>query len=195
MFNVYENPWGLTGIAVVILFTILVLRTIFPEKRLRWLMVIPALIVVVAFALDYLVETDREKIDAVISTAVKAVQNEDPDAVSTVIANNYRDSYHSSKSALMSHCRTVLSEPIIEKNIKRIVSINIQPPNATVIFTVRTLFDKQSDIYQGFKQQMLTEAQANLRKQPDGRWLIDRIELLKIDLHPAGWKDVGSANW
>lgn len=69
------------------------------------------------------------------------------------------------------------------------------PPHADIIFTVRTLFDKQSRPYQAFKQQMLTELQADLRKQPDGRWLISRVELLKIDLHPADWQDVKEANW
>lgn len=158
-------------------------------------MIIPILLILAAFGLDYLVETDREKITSVISTAVKAVENEDPDSIETIIADNYRDSYHSTKNALMSHCRTVLSEPLIAKNIKRISSMDVQPPKATVIFTVRILFDQRSSIYQGFKQQMLTESQAELRKQPDGSWLINSIELRKIDLHPADWKSAGSANW
>ena len=158
-------------------------------------MLIPALLILAAFGLDYLIETDAEKIDAVITAAVKAAENEDPDSIEMFIADNYEDSYHRSKNALMSHCRRTLSEPLIEKNIIRIVSMDVQPPQADVIFTVRILFDKQSRPYQNFKQQMLTELQANLRKQSDGRWLISRAELLKIDLHPADWKNVGSTNW
>jgi hypothetical protein len=135
-----------------------------------------------------------EKINAVINKGVKAVEEENTYAIEMIIADNYSDSYHSTKSALMSHCRAILSEPLIEKNIKRIVSLNIQPPKATAIFTVRILFDKQSYVYQSFKQQILTEVQADLQKQPDNRWLINRVELLKIDLHPAGWQAIEKAN-
>jgi hypothetical protein len=95
----------------------------------------------------------------------------------------------------MAHCREILSEPLIEKNIKRTVSIDIQPPKATAIFTVRILFDKQSYVYQSFKSQMLTEVQADLQKQLDNRWLINRVELLKIDLQPADWQSIKKADW
>jgi hypothetical protein len=95
----------------------------------------------------------------------------------------------------MAHCREVLSEPLIEKNIGRTVSIDLNPPKATVIFTVRVLFDPQSYIYQGFKQQIVTEVQADLQKHPDNQWLINRVELLKIDLQPADWQSIKKADW
>jgi len=195
MFNFFEHPWGLIVIAAAIFFIILVLQTIFPQKRLRWFKVISVLLIIAAFGIDYLVETDREKISKVITTAVKAVENEDPDSIETIIASDYRDSLHSSKTALMSYFRRALSEPLIRKNITRINSIDIQLPRATVIFTVRIFFEQQSSIYQGFKQQLLVESQADLEKQPDGRWLTSQIELLKIDLQPANWQNAGSASW
>ena len=195
MFNVFENPWGLIVIAVVIFFIILVSQTISPQKRLRWLKVIPVLLAVAAFGIDFLVETDREKISAAITTVVKAAENETPDLIEPVIANDYRDSLHNSKSVLMSYFRRALSEPLIRKNIERIRSIDIQPPRAIVIFTVRILFDQQSSVYQGFKQQLLVEAQADLEKQSDGRWLINRIEPLKLDNQPATWQSAGNGNW
>jgi hypothetical protein len=194
MFNIFENPWSLITIAVVAVIILLILRWISPEKY-RWeLWLAPVLLVVMAFGLDFLVETDLEKINAVIDTGVKAVEVEDPDSIEQIIADNYSDSYHTTKSALMLHCRATLSEPLIEKNIKRIISINIQPPKATAVFTVRILFDKQSYVYQSFKQQMLTEVQADLQKQPDNRWLINRVELLEIDFHPANWQYTEQAN-
>jgi hypothetical protein len=195
MFNVFEHPWGLIIIAVIASLILLVFRGIFPEKRRWWQWLLPVLLVVAAFGLDYVVETDLEKINAVIDKGVKAVEEEDPDAIEQIIADNYHDSYHSSKSVLMEHCREVLSEPLIEKNIKRNVSKTILPPEATVIFTVRVFFDKQSYIYQDLKQQMMTEVQADLRKQPDGGWLINRVELLKIDFQPAKWQSIKQANY
>jgi hypothetical protein len=41
---------------------------------------------------------------------------------------------------------------------------------------------------------MLTEVQADLQKQPDGGWLINRVELLKIDFQPASWQYTEQAN-
>jgi hypothetical protein len=188
MFNFFEHPWGLIAIAVVASLVLLMFRSIYPEKRRWWQWLIPVIIALAAFGLDFLVHTDLEKINAVINKGVKAVEDENPDAIEMIIADNYSDSYHSSKSVLMAHCREILSEPLIEKNIKRTVSIDIQPPKAVIIFTVRILFDKQSYVYQSFKSQMLTEVQADLQKHPDNQWLINRVELLKIDFQPADWK-------
>ncbi|MFZ0035714.1 MAG: hypothetical protein WAK60_12100 [Sedimentisphaerales bacterium] len=188
MFDVYEHPWGLITVAIVVSLVLLMFRSISPEKFRWWLWLLPALLVLAAFGLDFLVETDLEKINTVINTGVKAFEDENPDLIEPLIADNYTDSYHSSKSVLMAHCGELLSEPLIEKNIKRIVSIDIQPPNATAIFTVRILFDKQSYVYQSFKSQMLVKVQTDLQKQMDNRWLINRVELLEIDMQPAGWK-------
>jgi hypothetical protein len=195
MFNCFENPWGLITIAIITFFVLLILRSISPQKCRWWLWLLPAILVLAAFGLDFLVETDLEKINAVIDKGVKAVENEDADSIEQIIADDYSDSYHRSKNALMSHCKVQLSEPLVEKNIKRIVSIDIQPPKATAIFTVRILFDKQSYVYQGFKQQIVTEVQADLQKQPDSRWLINKVELLKLDFHPADWRSIQQANW
>jgi len=195
MFNCFEHPWGLITIVIATLFALLIFRSVFPEKCRWWLWLLPAVLVLAAFGLDFLVETDLEKVNAVINRAVLAVENEDPDSIELITADNYSDSYHSTKNALMSHCRTRLSKPLVEKNIKRIVSIDLQPPKATAIFTVRVLFDRQSYVYQSFKQQILTEVQANLQKQPDNRWLINRVELLKLDLHPADWQSIGNTDW
>jgi hypothetical protein len=195
MFNVFEHPWGLITAAAVAVLVLLILRSVAPEKCRWWLWLLPVFLVIAAFGLDFLVETDLEKINAVIGKGVKAVETENPDAIETIIADNYTDSFHSSKIALIEHCGEILSGPLIEKAIERTVSVDIQPPKASAIFTVRVLFDKRSFIYQNFKQQMVTEVQADLRKQPDGRWLISRVELLKIDLQPIKWQSIKQADW
>lgn len=195
MFNVFEQPWGLIIIAGVAALILLILRSIVPQKCHWWLWLLPMFLVVAAFGLDFLVETDLEKINAVIDTGVKAVEDEDCDTIESIIADDYSDSIHRSKSILMSYCEEILSEPLIEKNIKRTASMDIQPPKATTIFTVRILFDRRSHVYQSFKQQMLVEVQADLRKQPDSKWLVSRVELLKIDFQPARWQNIKQANY
>jgi hypothetical protein len=106
----------------------------------------------------------------------------------------------------MHHCRVKLAEPLIEKNIKRIQSIEFssrsgealrgdESQNATAVFTVRMLFDERSYVYRSFKQQLHIKAELDLQKQADGRWLITRTEILELDLRPVNWKDITQLNW
>ena len=203
---IFEQPWPMLITAGFVFLLVLILRSIFPEKRHAWQWLVPALLAAAAFGLDYLVETDLEKINAVISIAVMAVEEENPAAIKAIIADNYRDSFHKTKDVLMHHFRARLSEPLIEKNIKRIQTVEIssrsgealrgdESPTATAVFTVRMLFDKRSYVYQSFKQQLHVKAELNLHKQPDGRWLITRAEILELDLRPVNWKDITQLNW
>ena len=185
-------------LAIVTLFIVLMVRRIFPEKWHWWQLALPVLLIAAGLGLDYLVQTDTEKINAVINVALNAVEEEDPDAIETILADNYRDSYHLTKRTLMTHCRARLSVPLVEKNIKRIVSIDVSPspyqgrgspPTATAIFTVRILFDKQSYVYQGFKTQMFVKMKLDLQKQHNS-WLISRAEILEIDRQLANWRHI-----
>jgi hypothetical protein len=195
MSAIFEQPWPLLITAGFVFLLIVIVRSILPEKRHAWQWLLPLLLVAAAFGLDFLVETDREKINAVISTGVKAVEEENPDVIEAIIADNYSDSYHKTKDDLMRHCRVKLAEPLVERNIKRMQAVELSLPEATAVFTVRMLFDKRSYVYQGFKQQLHVKAKVDLHKQPDGRWLITRAEILELDLRPVNWKDIQQLSW
>ena len=188
MFNIFEKPWGLLLAAIIVLIAILMVRTIWPGKRHWWQWLLPAFLVAVAFGLDFLVQTDTEKINAVINTAVKAIEEENCDAIEAIISDNYRDSYHKTKRDLMYHCRLRLSKPLVERNIKRIVAIEISAAKATAVFTVRIIFDKRSYVYQQYKREMFIKIKLDLQKEQDNRWLISRAEILAIDRLPAKWQ-------
>jgi len=191
MFDVFERPWGLLIVAIVALPVLLMFRGIFPEKRHWWQLALPAFLAAAAFGLDALVETDLEKINAVIATGVKAVEEENPDAIEPIISENYSDSSHRTKTALMRHCRRTLSEPLIEKNIKRIVEIVVSPSRTTAeaTFTVRIVFDKRSYVYQSYKRIMLAKVKVSLQKEQD-KWLINQAELLELDRQPVDWQNI-----
>ena len=121
MFNIFEQPWTLLVVAILTLPVLLMLRRIFPDKRHWWQWLLPPFLAVAAFGLDLLVQTDLEKINEVINTGIKAVENEDCASIEAIISDNYHDSYHNTKKHLMYHCRARLVEPLVEKNIKRIV--------------------------------------------------------------------------
>jgi len=77
MLDIFEQPWTLVGTAVLVLFGMLTFRSFFPEKRRWWQLLVPVFLTVAAFGADMLVQTDTEKINAVINTTIKAVQQED----------------------------------------------------------------------------------------------------------------------
>ncbi|MHC4215343.1 MAG: hypothetical protein ACYSWP_18430, partial [Planctomycetota bacterium] len=70
MLEIFEQPWTLLGAAVLVLFGILTFRSFCPEKRRWWQLLVPVFLIALAFGTDLLVQTDREKINAVIKTAI-----------------------------------------------------------------------------------------------------------------------------
>jgi len=190
MFNTLENPWGLLIAAVAALLAVWIFRSIAPHKMQWWLWLVPLAIGGAAFAIDFLVETDTETIEKTIYELTKAVEQENCDAIAALISDDYKDSFHKTKRQLMSHCKVRLNTPIVEKAISRIVANEQSSPNAVVIFTVRVLFNKESDISQLYKPDVFFKVQADLEKQSDRRWLINRTEILEIDRFPAGWHGI-----
>jgi len=190
MFNIFEKPWILLGIAVLVLLGLFQFRSIFTEKRRWWQWLIPASLAVAALGLDFFVKTDLEKIRAVIKTGIKAVEQEDCDAIAAIIADDYSDSYHNTKVDLMAHCRKELSRSPVEKNKKASLLIEMSPPQATAVLTVWTRFAKESYVAQNYKQLFLIEVKLFLQKQHNKRWLINRAELLELDRQPISWRQV-----
>jgi len=194
MFKIFDNPWGLLTIAVVPLLAVLIIRSLFPDKHHWWQFAIPLALAIAAFGLDFLVQTDLEKIKATLYAAAKAVETENPNALELTLSENYHDSFHQSKQALMRNFTARLSRPLIEKNIISILQTDIAGPNATVLFTVRVVFDDRSFVAQNYKKIVLAKVKMNLEKRHK-KWLISQVELLELDLQPMKWKDVQNTNW
>ncbi len=190
MLDIFEQPWTLLGASVLVLFGMLTFRSFFPEKRRWWQLLVPVFLIAAAFGMDMLVQTDTEKINSVIKATINAVEQEDYSAIKAVIANNYSDSYHSTKKHFIDHCRRELSKPLVDKGKKTGLLINISDSNATAILFAAIIFDKNSYISQNYKSFLLVKARLSLRKQPDKRWLISRIEILELDRHPTSWKGI-----
>lgn len=190
MFDIFEQPWTLVGAAVLVLFGMLTFRSFCPERRRWWQLLVPVFLIAAAFGADMLVQTDNEKINTVIKTAIKAIQQEDYSAIGAVIANNYSDSYHGTKKHFLDHFRRELSKSLVDKGKKAGLLIDISDSNATAILFAKIIFDKNSYISQNYKSFLMVKARLSLRKQPDKRWLINRIEILELDRLPTSWKGI-----
>lgn len=187
MWNVYETPWALLGAAVLVLLVVLTIRSVWPEKKRHWQWLLPLGIAALAFGLDRFVATDQEKINTLVKTGLRAAQEEDCTAIGRLISNDYEDSYHKSKEALLSRCRARLKPPAIEKIRKIASDIKITPPQAVATFTLSVQFEKNSYWAQAYKPSALVVLQFYLRKQSDGNWLVHRAEILEVDKMRAGW--------
>ena len=187
MTNIFEQPRLLLIVAGVVFLGVAFFRDLLPPRRAWIFWLLPVVIAVAAFGIDYLVQTDREKIEAVLAKASRAVEREDIKAIEPLIWKNYSDSVHPSKQELLDHFRERLDEPIIEKIVPAIVSLDIKPSEAKVIFTARVMFDPKGPVYE-YQKMMLFKLEANLTKEA-GEWFFSRTEILTINLQPAGWKN------
>jgi len=190
MFDFFEQPYTLIGAAILVLFGILTFRSVVPEKRHWWQLLLPILVAVAAFGLDVLVQTDLEKINSTINTIIKAVEEEDCNAIEAIIAENYRDSYHNTKRHLLTHCRKRLTPSLVVKNKKTASLVELSPPNATATLFMLTTFDKNSSISVNYKSFLFSKIELRLQKQDDKTWLINRAEILALDKQPANWNDI-----
>lgn len=190
MFDIFEQPWTLVGMAVLVLFGMLTFRSICPEKRRWWQLLVPVFIATAGFGLDFIVKTDLEKITAVINISIKAVEEENCNAIAAIISDNYRDSYHDTKEHLMAHCRMKLTPTLVAKNKKRFLVIKVSPPTAAAVLTVLTTFEKESYAYQNLKRTLLIKIRLHLQKEQNKGWLINCAELLELDRQPARWRDI-----
>jgi len=190
MFNFFEQPYTLIGAAVLVLFGILTFRSVLPEKRHWWQLLVPAFVAAAAFGLDVAVRTDLEKINAVINTCIKAVEEEDLVAIEAVIADDYRDSHHNTKRDLMRHCRTELSQSPVQKSKKRACLVQLSPPKATATLFATIIFEKDSYVSVNYKAWLMVQARLSFQEQPDKTWLINRIEILELDRQPTNWSQI-----
>ncbi|MCK5473599.1 MAG: hypothetical protein KAI59_06160 [Planctomycetes bacterium] len=190
MFDIFDKPWPLLIAAVVVFFGIMTFRSFAPDKKRSWQLLIPVFLIAAAFGFDWLIQTDLEKINSVIAAGIKAVEEENPKAIKTIISENYSDSYHNTKDDFIYYCDMLLAEPLVEKNRKINLVIEKSDFQATATFTVLVAFDKQSYVYKEFKQFMLVKAKLDLRNQSDKNWLIERAELLELDRQSVSWKNI-----
>ena len=190
MYNIFEKPWMLLIAAIVVLFIIYIIRIFKPDKRQWWHLLIPVAIAISAFAIDLLIETDRENINSIIKTCIKASRNEDADTIETFVASDYHDSLHHSKQEIMTYCRAIFSEPAVERFIKLNQSIEISSTNASALIKGFLFFDKESRFYKELKPAIAVKLELGLKKYSNKQWQINRVEILEIDNQTIDWDNL-----
>lgn len=178
------------GLGIAALLTFMIIHIITTYEQHRWQWFIPLVLAFAAFGLDFIVRTDLEKINALVKTARKACEQEDLDAIGALISENYSDSFHNSKEGLMNHCRSLLTEPLIENTTKMSLDIDISSPRAEATLVSIVNFERQSRVYRDYRQFVIFKIRLYLQKEQGKRWLIHQTEVIEIDRQPFKWRDI-----
>lgn len=192
MFDIYEQPWTLVGLAFITLFIILTIRSVIPEKRHWWQLLIPVLIAAAGFGLDHLVQTDKEKIETVIDAGIQAVEDENFNAVYSYLSDDYSDTMHSSKQQLIDFTQRKLDANVVEKCKKTdsLVTLSQNNTKAKVNLFMLITLGKDSPVAQVYSVPFFQlKIDVDFIKKNDN-WLIDSIELKSVNKQTAKWTDV-----
>ncbi|MCK4851471.1 MAG: hypothetical protein KAT11_08975, partial [Phycisphaerae bacterium] len=132
---------------------------------------------VLGLGLDYLVATDREKIETVIATVVKATEEENAQQIIECIGPAYHGRLEGSRELFARFCRQLFSQPQIQKNWLRQLQLNLDKTKATAHIVALSRLDPRSQWAQGLPVAK-TVWRVQLSKQADKSWLIVWIELV-----------------
>ena len=185
--NIFDQPWTLTAIGAWLILAVLIAARFWPLKFTRKHLLIGPALIALAFALDYLVVTDREKIETIVATVVEATQEEQAEDIIKFIAPEYRDSFHTSPESFAWFCRQIFSQPQIEKNWLPNKELEIRKTEATIHITAITELDERNQWTPGLSL-IKTSWRLEFSKQPDKSWLIDTIEFIELNDQKVDWK-------
>lgn len=189
MFNIFENPWLLALIAIFLVPVLSFLRQPWPDKHQHWILLIPLILFLGAIGLDFLVKTDREKIDHIINQSITAAVTNNTALIETAVSEDYSDDVHKSKRALLSTCRNVFATYSIKKIKKRSKQIRIVPPDGTADIHYIVHLNPKST-YAAAGTIVFVKVKIGFTKNQDRQWYISRADIISINNQPMNWNAI-----
>lgn len=191
MFDIFEQPWTMLGVAIISMLIIFVFRCVWPNKQRWWQMLIPLLIALLGFGIEYFVKTDLEQITRLMKTGIWAVETKNPQEIGPILSDSYHDSSGRGKTELVSYCDAVLSQNIIKTCKKVALQIDIaSKTNATADLAMMVTFDKTAmpelEAVPFFK----VKVKLYFQKESGKKWRIIRSELVSLNNQTYKWGDI-----
>jgi len=193
MWDFYEQPWTLLGIAVISLFVVWTYRSVCDNKRHWWQFLIPILIATAGFGIDHFVQTDSENIEGILNAGIKAIEVENFSQIDSYLSDDYRDSLHPSKERLLEHAQSQLNTNIIEKckmNAKPLITFSQNHTKAKANMFFRIIMGKDSPITQEYSIPLFNLSVDVYFIKRNENWLIENIEIRNVNNIQARWSDV-----
>lgn len=189
MTNIFQTPWLLLSISLVMLIVVTVIRQNSPEKSLWWLLLLPLVMAILAFGLDHFIKTDFEKVKHTIKCARNAVVAEDADALATTLSPDYSDRSHKSSDQMVRFMRSFFTTTQINKAPQRGGNIVINAPTATAENFYRVHVEPNS-AYAQAATIYFVKVRLHLTKNANAQWLITGCELIELNYQPFQWGDL-----
>jgi len=190
MLNPVEQPFMLLAAAVISLPVLWLVRVFLPDKHRLWQTVIPLILVLLAFGLDFFVATDREKIADCIHTGIEAFKAKDITPIKEIIAADYSDSAHVSRELIIAYCQALFEIAPVKKVTLQSTNTQIDPPKATFTTEAVVRFAEESEPARPGKPFLIIKARLYLRKNPEKKWLIYSSEIFELDRQPINWNQI-----
>jgi hypothetical protein len=200
MWNIFEYPFAGIGVAVISMLGLWILGAFWPDKKRKWHFAVPFVIMILAFAIAHFVQTDKEKILAVVNKGINAFQTQDIQPIREIIADDYSDSAHSSKELIVAYCQALFETATVDKITLYSRQLKIEGSGAVFTMEGLVMFNENSQIAQMGKSLMLVKARLGFRKTPDKNrsspgfaptsWLINNTEILELDRNPVNWNQL-----
>jgi hypothetical protein len=197
MWNIFEYPFVGIGAAIFSMIALWILGAFWPEKKRKWHFAIPFVIMGLAFAIAYLVQTDKEKIQSAVNKGIKAFETQNIQLIREIIADDYRDTRHSSKELIVAHCQELFETATVDKITINSSQLEINDSNATFTMEVLVKFTENSRPAQMGKPMLFVKTRVKFEKTQDKnptsprlrrtRWLIVNSEILELDRNPVNW--------
>ncbi len=153
------------------------------------LLLVPFVVAAIGFAVSHFVETDYERVDAVVGRGIIAATSGDVEGIGAVISPDYSDTIHDSREELLSYCSRFFATTKIEAISRRFNKIVISGPTATTELRVRVIMQMQHEFMPG-SGLLFVEMKLHLAKTTSGKWLVNRTELVSLNNQPFSWKSV-----
>jgi len=192
MWNVFEYPFTGIAAAAVVMAGLGLFWIFKPEKKRKWHLLIPLGIVVLAFAVAYFVQTDKEKIRGAINNGIKAFEELKIEPIREVIADDYSDPFHTSKEYIIAYCQAMMQMAMVDKVTFLSNETVIEGSKATFAAEMVVKFTEESEISKMGKPFLIIKAIFHFEKTADKKWLINNCEILELDRKAINWGELHS---
>ena len=189
MDGIFQSPWVLIWVSVVVWLVAAIIRVTFPEKKRWWHMVVAVFIFAAAFGADHFVQTDREKIDSLIDRGIEATVAADVEAIGAIIADDYADRVHRSKADFIGTCRRYFRKPVAESIKRSYYKVTINGTSAVVDMNAVVHLAGQNTEMPTI-QIIPVKLKIECRRTGEKEWVVSSADLIEMNNNPVNWNDI-----
>jgi len=187
MWNILENCWLLLTLAGITLVIASLVRQEKPEWGYKPLLV-PLLLIILAFGFDTAFTTDYEAVSAIVPACKRAAVETNANRILELVSSDYMDKAHRNKAELKRAIESILPRASIKKirTQSHVISIEGNRAKSELKVVVHLNNDNQ---YTGAGGLFFVEMEFEYEKT-DGKWAIRRMDLTSINNQPMGWGNI-----